>query len=651
VIGNGDNLYRSINNSTNTIKIYNVATAPAITIADPASYTVTSKVGIGTETPAYKLDVAGDLNADHIYIGGIEISTSSVTDTAKVAKAGDIMSGPLQTTTATLTGNAFSVGGSTLIVKTGSVGIGGTPDKQFQVTSLTAGEIIRIKDSNNKLFGFGTEDAGATFGARMYFDGTAFFGIESNAGVKIGAGYQAGNGIENGLIVQSSVGVGVALPTRALQVYGAGGGNVAQIGGPNAGLLFQEAAGTMSLIPQNGAGDNTIGHFRINPFSVSKGITLAASGAVNVGPLTTVNTADFSVGVTTFSVNKGEVGVGIAPVAGTRLSLRSEAENYALKFFNSASILLGGVYNQEAAGARLFLADNGGNTKISLDARAGQPSYINSGDDFGINTASPQGTLEIKSNEIPAGSVLFVSSQNATRMFSVFGNGRVAVGNITPAYNLDVSGNVRASGGFYGPGGYDTDSTDSRFYLQTRDADNATASAVEFRNDPALTTPGGKLFRIMNSTSEKLTVMYDGSVGIGTATPVATLHIKSDAAADYSLKISSANGTSVFGIHQNGHFSMYGSLAAVGTCANGAIESGSRDSAGSVNFTGANSTCQIVFGTPYDATPHCVLSGSSAGSAEGVHISTISTAGFTFLPGTGSWDNNDRVSYICLGAH
>ena len=47
-------------------------------------------------------------------------------DSRYVEVAGDVMTGPLQTTTSTLTGAYFSVGTSTFVVKEGRVGIGTT---------------------------------------------------------------------------------------------------------------------------------------------------------------------------------------------------------------------------------------------------------------------------------------------------------------------------------------------------------------------------------------------------------------------------------------------------------------------------------------------------------------------------------------------
>lgn len=148
-------------------------------------------------------------------------------------------------------------------------------------------------------------------------------------------------------------------------------------------------------------------------------------------------------------------------------------------------------------------------------------TYVNPGTlqkRFGIGTNTPQGTFHVASNAAPADTIVYVSSQNASRIFSVMGSGKVGI-NMLPAYTLDVTGNVRNTGGYYGPGGYDTDSTDSRFYLQTRDADNSAAHSVQIRQDPALTTAGGRLFTIYNASNELLTFDYLGRLGIKNSAP------------------------------------------------------------------------------------------------------------------------------------
>jgi len=201
-------------------------------------------------------------------------------------------------------------------------------------------------------------------------------------------------------------------------------------------------------------------------------------------------------------------------------------------------------------------------------------------------------------------------------------------------------------------------STSAYFSVQLRDDNVASSeklringsdgSASFLGNITATTgTITGNAFSVGTSTF----VVTAGNVGIGTTTPVAQLHIKASANQDYALKISSSTGESSFGVHPDGHLSIYGSTTSLATCANAAMTSNSRDTAGSVTFSGANSSCGISFGSQYDATPVCVMTGVVATATEGAIISQISASSMTFVPNTGAWDAGDKVNYICVGIH
>lgn len=87
---------------------------------------INNRVGINLATgtdPAYTLDVNGIVNATSL------IGTVTGAASLNVLKTGDTMIGPLTLSgsTLTVTGNAFSVGGSTLVVSAGMLGIGITP--------------------------------------------------------------------------------------------------------------------------------------------------------------------------------------------------------------------------------------------------------------------------------------------------------------------------------------------------------------------------------------------------------------------------------------------------------------------------------------------------------------------------------------------
>ncbi len=105
---------------------------------------MTGNVGVGTITPAYRLDVYGDVRSTGVFIGnGSGLTNIPLPTTISV---------PITfTSSVTITANAFSVGGSTLVVNGGSVGVDvASPTGMFEVG---AGTITAL--SNGKV-GLGT---------------------------------------------------------------------------------------------------------------------------------------------------------------------------------------------------------------------------------------------------------------------------------------------------------------------------------------------------------------------------------------------------------------------------------------------------------------------------------------------------------------
>jgi len=157
-----------------------------------------------------------------------------------------------------------------------------------------------------------------------------------------------------------------------------------------------------------------------------------------------------------------------------------------------------------------------------------------------------------------------------------------------------------------------------------------------------------------NLTTIVSSVTISGPVGIGTTSVSAAISIQTPLGVRttdyYALLISSGNQTRAFGIHNNGHFSIYGATTTLATCTNGAIVANSHDTAGGMIFSGANSSCGISFGSPFDTTPACFCTTKNAGN-NGCQTSQISVSSVTFTPITGNYASADNVYYFCVGVH
>ncbi|MDT8287265.1 MAG: hypothetical protein RQ748_09165, partial [Elusimicrobiales bacterium] len=189
---------------------------------DPGARTYfAGNVGISSAVPAYALSVssgageagtimavstgttnlfwvAGDgAHATRFFGDGSGLTGATGTDNTKVLKTGDTMTGQLTTlSTITVQGDAFSVGGSTLVVEAGQVGIGtGLPASKFEVANgsisitgtegglLFDGEERKLSPTTDASVGGGIAFStnvyvvGFSSAAKYYGDGSALTGI------------------------------------------------------------------------------------------------------------------------------------------------------------------------------------------------------------------------------------------------------------------------------------------------------------------------------------------------------------------------------------------------------------------------------------------------------------------------------------------
>ena len=182
------------------------------------SLAVSAGAGVIASTHVYlvngsSLTVAGDVMAHTFYGSGAGltgITGASGTDSTKVLKTGDTMTGQLtlgNNSSMTVTGNAFSVGGSTLVVANGNVGIGtAAPGSKLDIldgsvtvrgvnagliletvsrslipeTDITLGAGIRVS-TNIYIVGFSSA-------AKYYGDGSSLTGVTADNAATVNNG-------------------------------------------------------------------------------------------------------------------------------------------------------------------------------------------------------------------------------------------------------------------------------------------------------------------------------------------------------------------------------------------------------------------------------------------------------------------------------
>lgn len=210
--------------------------------------------------------------------------------------------------------------------------------------------------------------------------------------------------------------------------------------------------------------------------------------------------------------------------------------------------------------------------------------YINSSGFVGINTTSPEVTLDVNGVIRSSGGILSLSDNTLGNLYTQ--NGNVGINIQNPNYLLDVNGNAHVSGDLY-IGGIISggDSTSSTFaYLtltSTEEAINySTGSLVVFGgisiqspSDATSVTNGGSLLieggasigkRLFigngivssyNSNTIGSIFTTGGNVGIGTKSPSSNIHINVNSSG--SLQFGPGNSDGVYLSGSSGNLSIY----------------------------------------------------------------------------------------------
>lgn len=141
-------------------------------------------VGIGTTTPAYKLDVAGDMRSTGT-ITAASFVGSGTGLTGLVVKTGDTMTGGLTITTSGST--SLSVSSTTLLATaSGNVGIGTTsPKTSVQIANSTKDALTDVGKMDNYLLALTRIDATNDKGVGIAFAATTDDYLSNNIGSSI----------------------------------------------------------------------------------------------------------------------------------------------------------------------------------------------------------------------------------------------------------------------------------------------------------------------------------------------------------------------------------------------------------------------------------------------------------------------------------
>jgi len=541
---NSDSLYVATNGSTANVGFANTISATNLTILSSGN------VGIGTTTPSYKLEVdgTGDFGDTLSFGNGSE---------GKLSWTGNMGNGQRALTFRGETDRALSFGSDDVLHRVvldvnGYVGIGTvSPSSSLHVRSD-----IRSNWLNSETDYFRVS-AGSIQGLAIWENagtGEVFIGNEYNndAGdihfsTKVS---QDDDNIKMTVQGNGNVGIGTATPAELLDIEGTSG--VIQLTGT--GGTFD------SYINFGTTGDLNSGqiyhrHDDFMKFRVGDDtrMTVSASGYVGIGTATPAYELDVSGTIQASDDLRATDDV----YAGDDIWVNNgggASETNTISFTGQRAIFgydgSSNAYMQGSSGKRIALQTDGANTRL----------FIESDGDIGINTTSPQAKLHVNgtisaSNLDIAGSASY-DSISITNDLTVNGNsylgnastditsisgslrvsgsgdhwivggGNVGIGTVSPAFNLDITGTIRATSTIFGnqfKAGVGTVAGNSYSYSGNGNIGMYFPSAVNI----GFSTSGTERMRIDSS----------GLVGIGTDNPARLLHL--DSAGQTDLHITS----------------------------------------------------------------------------------------------------------------
>jgi hypothetical protein len=526
-------------------------------------------VGIGSISPSYKLDVAGDINLT----GNLYFNSTTLQAARKYVSSANLSSAGY-TVIGTVTGANYASGvrislqgtaDNTVINVVADILVNHSTDILISsqagiYTTVT----LRVKSDNNEIFSIeATTDSAFTCNTNVEifplgsetvtFGGSAQTGASSihvcRPGINISAtGGNDGNFAVSGLgYFGGSVGIGTYAPATELHVIGNGGWAELRLAGSTAGsggsLEFYSGSVQLGDIYMGSSKDLT---FRVN--GASTAMYVSSSGNVGIG--------------TTSPAEKLHVVGGNLIVSGVA-SPRVFAEG------NTTTGFPGFNLSNTTQTYEIIVRGNQSNSfQIRNTTASTDLLTIISTGNVGIGTTSPAYLLDVagtsrsdlhifRSNQSaptadafifrPADNTVALGTANTERL-RINSSGNVGIGTTSPATKLQVNGTF-ASNALW------TDASSIAYW-----GNYSTAyGGLTWDSGYALVfAAGGNALRLgANGTNTYMTINTSGNVGIGTTSPKQRLDINGVFGADSKSFTCTNSYTTGLTINLNAHTGVY----------------------------------------------------------------------------------------------
>ena len=449
----------------------------------------TGNVGIGTTSPSYKLDVAGDIN----FTGELRLSGSAGTSGQFLISQGDSSSPIWQDMSTTLDGDYFKLGGNSF----GELATLGTNDNYNLAFETNGSTAMTIDTSGN--VGIGTVSPNQKLAV---------------AGSGIFSGSSSGSGYE---LYQSGYG-SFETDTESWTAYGSdtieSSTDYAQSGSKSLKVTYV---------------DSDLGAYvRLTSTSGDLKENLVAGKAYKITLYARMNTGNSTITIT------NQTGFSNTQVINTS---SWQTVTGTMTVTDSSSILMRAGGGDLDAGEILYIDNISiqevGPAYLALknttdeNMADGASSFINFIDHSDAVLSRIQGSHSGSSDDTK-GNLIFSTSNGSSLAESmrIDSDGNVGIGTTDPGAKLDVAGNIRsATGSFYAPSGN---------FVQNISTDGW-RDGISFRRGSGGYTIGmaangvdlqfGNVSSNLSDANVKMTILNGGNVGIGTTSPLTSLQV------------------------------------------------------------------------------------------------------------------------------
>jgi len=429
----------------------------------------TGKLGIGTTNPNKALTVVGGINATQDIN-----STNRVCDSnGCIGETSGNVSGGGNNNRITKWTGASTLSNSVIYESNGKIGIGtGKVDVPLEVNTTRNGTGILISSESSTvgagdffglLFSSQTMNLSYTSAIRhITTQGTPSFHNPRLAFFTQDTNtFQPPDMTEKMTILSSgNVGIGTTNPNQALTI----------VGTINA---TQDINATNRVCDSNGC---------IGESSVTVNGTLWNASSGNIYP----SDPSWNVGIGTISPN-------------AELTIQGNHNSYSQTFMNASGATQGGFWLTTAGALQLYMDDASSTNQIKLNAAGA--SFINGGN-LGIGTTNPQALLHVQEPDYGDTPLFERSGRTSDNLWAATRVLATKTSSMNDGFGSAITYTIKDDAAL---------TEDLAVIGAVRDNNDDDTGSIVFKT----ITNGG-------SSSEKVRIQYDGTVGIGTSEPVAT---------------------------------------------------------------------------------------------------------------------------------